>query len=55
WELGADVIAIGVEPNGFNINQDCGSTHLQKLSDKVCEVRADIGIALDGDADRVLI
>lgn len=55
WELGADVISIGVEPNGFNINKDCGSTHLQKLSDKVCEVRADIGIALDGDADRVLI
>lgn len=55
WELGADVISIGVEPNGFNINQDCGSTHLQKLSEKVCEVRADIGIALDGDADRVLI
>ncbi len=55
WELGADVIAIGVEPDGFNINRECGSTDLTKLSQKVLEVRADIGIALDGDADRVLI
>ncbi len=55
WELGADVITIGVEPDGFNINRECGSTDLTKLSQKVLEVRADIGIALDGDADRVLI
>jgi phosphoglucosamine mutase len=55
WELGADVIAIGVEPDGFNINRECGSTDLTRLSKKVLDVRADIGIALDGDADRVLI
>ena len=55
WELGAEVIAIGTEPNGFNINEECGSTSPQRLIDKVREVRADIGIALDGDADRVLI
>jgi phosphoglucosamine mutase len=55
WEMGADVISIGVEPDGFNINKDCGSTDLAALSRKVREVRADIGIALDGDADRVLI
>ncbi|MBD0414237.1 phosphoglucosamine mutase [Oryzicola mucosus] len=55
WELGAEVIAINVEPNGFNINQDCGSTHPAGLQKKVHEVRADIGIALDGDADRVVI
>jgi phosphoglucosamine mutase len=55
WEMGADVIAIGVEPDGFNINKDCGSTDLAALQRKVREVRADIGIALDGDADRVLI
>jgi len=55
WELGADVIAIGEEPNGTNINLNCGSTHPVALARKVHEVRADIGIALDGDADRVLI
>ena len=55
WEMGADVIAIGVEPDGFNINKDCGSTNLTAVCDKVREMRADIGIALDGDADRVLI
>jgi phosphoglucosamine mutase len=55
WELGAEVFAIGTEPDGFNINQDCGTTSPQKLCDKVREVRADIGIALDGDADRCLI
>ncbi|WP_377290778.1 phosphoglucosamine mutase [Rhizobium sp. SG2393] len=53
WELGADVVTIGAEPNGKNINLDCGSTHPETLSRKVHEVRADIGIALDGDADRV--
>src|SRR5499427_5193031 len=55
WELGADVVAIGVEPDGFNINKDCGSTAPEALSRKVREMRADIGIALDGDADRVII
>jgi phosphoglucosamine mutase len=55
WELGADVISIGVEPDGFNINRECGSTAPDALSRKVREMRADIGIALDGDADRVVI
>src|SRR6201994_2284176 len=55
WALGADVISIGVEPDGFNINKDCGSTEPEALSRKVRELRADIGIALDGDADRVVI
>ena len=55
WELGAEVIAIGVEPDGFNINRDVGSTAPAALVNKVRELRADIGIALDGDADRVLI
>jgi phosphoglucosamine mutase len=55
WELGADVISLGVSPDGFNINKDCGSTSTDSLIKKVHEVRADIGIALDGDADRVII
>ncbi len=55
WELGAEVITIGVEPDGFNINRDVGSTAPDALVRKVRELRADIGIALDGDADRVLI
>jgi phosphoglucosamine mutase len=55
WELGADVISIGVDPDGFNINKECGSTDLGAVVAKVRETRADIGIALDGDADRVLI
>ncbi len=55
WELGADVISIGVEPDGFNINHDCGSTAPDTLTRKVREMRADVGIALDGDADRVVI
>jgi phosphoglucosamine mutase len=55
WELGAEVIKVGVEPDGFNINKDCGSTEPAALAAKVREVRADIGIALDGDADRMLI
>jgi len=54
-ELDAEVIAIGVEPDGFNINRDCGSTEPAALCQKVKEMRADIGIALDGDADRVII
>lgn len=55
WELGAEVITIGVEPDGLNINDGCGSTSPEKLCEKVKEMRADIGIALDGDADRVVI
>jgi phosphoglucosamine mutase len=55
WELGAEVISIGVDPDGFNINRDVGSTAPAALVSKVRELRADIGIALDGDADRVII
>lgn len=55
WELGADIIPIGVEPNGFNVNQDCGSTAPAKLSEQVTKFRADLGIALDGDGDRVIL
>ena len=55
WELGAEVIKIGVDPNGRNINDKCGSTAPEALVAKVLETRADIGIALDGDADRVVI
>jgi phosphoglucosamine mutase len=55
WELGAEVITIGAEPNGYNINREVGSTAPRALINKVLELRADIGIALDGDADRVLV
>jgi len=55
WELGAEVIKIGVEPNGFNINRECGSTSVGTMCAKVRETRADLGIALDGDADRVVL
>jgi phosphoglucosamine mutase len=55
WELGAEVFSIGVEPDGFNINDKVGSTAPDALIAKVRELRADIGIALDGDADRVII
>jgi phosphoglucosamine mutase len=55
WELGADVFAIGVEPNGTNINQEVGSTAPGAMIEKVKETRADFGIALDGDADRVVM
>jgi phosphoglucosamine mutase len=55
WELGAEVIVMGNEPNGFNINDKCGSTFPEKVCEKVKEMRADIGIALDGDADRCII
>src|SRR6476469_1416203 len=55
WELGAEVFSLGVEPDGFNINKECGSTAPEALASKVREMRADIGIALDGDADRVVI
>ncbi|MDQ0510337.1 phosphoglucosamine mutase [Ancylobacter amanitiformis] len=55
WELGCEVISIGDKPDGFNINREVGSTAPEALAAKVREVRADLGIALDGDADRVLI
>ena len=55
WELGAEVIAIGVDPNGKNINDKCGSTHLDLLKETVVASGADIGIGLDGDADRLIV
>ncbi len=54
-ELGAEVVAIGVQPNGTNINDSCGATSPGKMSEKVKEEDADIGIALDGDADRLIL
>lgn len=53
WELGAEVIKIGDQPNGLNINENCGATHPEQLRDAVRLHRADLGVALDGDADRV--
>ncbi|WP_294391970.1 phosphoglucosamine mutase [uncultured Sphingomonas sp.] len=55
WELGAELIQLGVDPNGVNINDKVGSTAPQALQAKVVETRADIGIALDGDADRLIV
>ena len=55
WELGADVIAIGNNPNGININLECGATHVGPLQNAVVEHQAHIGIALDGDADRLIV
>ncbi len=55
WELGAEVIPVGVSPNGYNINEECGSTHPQVAAQRVRETRADLGICLDGDADRVIL
>ena len=55
WELGAEVFTVGVDPDGFNINKDCGSTAPEALRRKVVEMRADVGIALDGDADRLIV
>lgn len=55
WELGAEVIPIGVDPDGFNINAKCGSTHPEAAAQKVRETRADLGICLDGDADRLIL
>jgi phosphoglucosamine mutase len=55
WELGAEVISIAVSPNGTNINASCGATHPAGLQAKVLETGADIGIALDGDADRIIV
>jgi phosphoglucosamine mutase len=54
-ELGAEVIAMGVEPNGININQDCGATSMQAISERVIKEKADFGIAFDGDGDRVMM
>ena len=55
WELGAEVISIGVNPNGYNINKDCGSTYPQNAANAVLEHGADVGICLDGDADRLIL
>jgi phosphoglucosamine mutase len=55
WELGAEVVPIGVDPNGLNINAGCGSTHPEAAAQKVLETNADLGICLDGDADRVVL
>lgn len=55
WELGADIISIGNEPDGLNINRNCGATDTNLLQQKVIEHNADIGFALDGDADRLIV
>ena len=55
WELGAEVIPLGTKPNGTNINDQCGSTHPQTLCETVVASGADIGLALDGDADRLIV
>mgnify|MGYP003915207897 FL=1 len=55
WELGAEVISIGVNPDGYNINKECGSTHPQNAAKAVLEHNADVGICLDGDADRLIL
>jgi phosphoglucosamine mutase len=55
WELGAEVIAMGVSPDGFNINDGVGSTATEAAAQRIREVRADLGICLDGDADRVIL
>src|SRR5580658_182039 len=55
YELGAEVISVGVSPDGMNINEECGSTHPASITAAVKDYRADIGIALDGDADRLVI
>lgn len=54
-ELGAEVTEIGTQPNGLNINKECGATHLTALQNKVLETKADLGIALDGDGDRIMM
>ena len=55
WELGSDVVELGVSPDGFNINEDCGSTNTDLMCETVVREGADLGIALDGDADRVIL
>ena len=54
-ELGAEVVAMANTPDGFNINRDCGSTHPEKLQQRVLDEKADLGVALDGDADRLIM
>ena len=55
WELGAEVVSMGVTPNGLNINDGCGSTHPEALRERVLAEGADVGLALDGDADRLIV
>lgn len=55
WELGAEIVSIANKPDGFNINHNCGSTHTELLKEEVLKHKADLGIALDGDADRLMI
>lgn len=55
WELGAEVVSMGVSPDGFNINDGCGSTHPEQMCERVVATGADLGIALDGDADRLIL
>ena len=55
WELGADVVPVGVEPDGFNINKDCGATETTRMQQEVRKHKADLGISLDGDGDRVIL
>ena len=55
YELGAEVVSLAVQPNGFNINKECGSTHPEMLASTVLMEKADLGIALDGDADRLIV
>jgi len=55
WELGSDVVELGVTPDGFNINKDCGSTNADFMCETVVREGADLGIALDGDADRIIL
>ena len=55
WELGAEVIELGTQPNGFNINVRCGSTAPEAMCAAVLEHGADLGISLDGDADRIVL
>ncbi len=55
WELGAEVITIGTKPDGLNINKDCGAVHPKAMQEQVVTHKADIGIALDGDADRLIV
>ncbi|MSO98842.1 MAG: phosphoglucosamine mutase [Rhodospirillaceae bacterium] len=55
WELGAQVVKVGVDPDGFNVNRDCGSLHPERMRELVVSHNAHLGLALDGDADRVLL
>ena len=55
WELGADIVPLGTKPDGVNINDDCGSTSPQLMREAVIASGADLGLALDGDADRLIV